>query len=54
MKNANKNSSGAGRTRNYATVIYPESAPDNWMQILSESKIPMFISPLHQKPYRNS
>lgn len=37
------------RTRNYATVIYPESAPDNWREILSEQFIPAFISPLHDK-----
>lgn len=37
------------RTRNYATVVYPESAPENWQQIISESKIPVFISPLHDQ-----
>lgn len=40
-------SSGSGRTRNYATVVYPESAPDHWQDILSDQKIPAFISPLH-------
>lgn len=48
---ASKNSSGEtygkGRTRNYATVVYPESAPENWQQILSEQFVPAFISPLH-------
>lgn len=37
------------RTRNYATVVYPESAPDNWQVILAEQCIPTFISPLHDK-----
>lgn len=37
----------AGRTRNYATVVYPESAPDDWQVILSEQCIPCFVSPLH-------
>ena len=37
------------RTRNFATVVYPESAPENWKVIISESKIPCFISPLHDK-----
>lgn len=50
---ASKNSSGisygTGRTRNYATVVYPESAPENWQQIISESKIPMFVSPIHDQ-----
>lgn len=39
--------SGAGRTRSFATVVYPESAPENWRDILSDWKIPCFISPLH-------
>ena len=42
-----KKSSGRGRTRNYATVVYPESAPDNWKDILSQLFVPAFISPLH-------
>ena len=37
------------RTRNFATVIYPESAPDNWKDILTEQFVPAFISPLHDK-----
>lgn len=37
------------RARNWATVVYPESAPDNWMDVIRESKIPCLISPLHDK-----
>lgn len=37
------------RTRNFATVVYPESAPSNWQDLLSELFIPAFISPLHDK-----
>ena len=37
------------RTRNYATVIYPESAPDNWQEILEQQFVPAFISPLHNQ-----
>lgn len=37
------------RTRNFATVVYPDSAPDGWQEILSEQFIPAFISPLHDK-----
>ena len=44
-----KNTSGKGRTRIFATVVYPESAPDNWQDILCEQFIPAFISPLHDK-----
>ena len=37
------------RKRNYATLVYPDSAPENWQEILSELKVPVFISPLHDK-----
>lgn len=37
----------SNRTRNYATIVYPESAPENWQEILSEQFVPAFISPLH-------
>ncbi len=40
---------GRGRTRNFATVIYPESAPENWQTVLSEMCIPCFVSPLHDQ-----
>lgn len=40
-------SNGKGRTRNYASIVYPESAPENWQEILSEQFVPSFISPLH-------
>lgn len=35
------------RVRSWATVVYPESAPENWMEILGEKCIPVMISPLH-------
>lgn len=38
---------GSGRTRNFATVVYPESAPTGWQDILIEQFVPAFISPLH-------
>jgi hypothetical protein len=41
--------SGANRTRNYATVVYPESAPDNWLDILRDLKVSALVSPLHDK-----
>lgn len=37
----------AGRTRNFATIVYPESAPENWQNLIAESKLQVFISPLH-------
>lgn len=35
------------RTRNFATVVYPESAPESWIDILTECRVPALISPLH-------
>lgn len=42
-----KTEKGTSRTRNYATIVYPESAPEDWQQILAEQFVPAFISPLH-------
>lgn len=42
-------SKAASRTRNWATVVYPDSAPENWRDILSELHVPVLISPLHDK-----
>lgn len=37
----------SSRYRNFATVVYPDSAPENWKDILSDFHVPAFISPLH-------
>lgn len=37
------------RTRNYASILYEESAPKNWRQILEDCFVPMIISPYHNK-----
>lgn len=37
------------RVRNFATVVYPESAPKDWQEILSRHCVPAFISPLHDR-----
>lgn len=42
---------GRNRTRNFTTVVYPESAPEGWMDILSQQCVPAFISPLHDKDF---
>ena len=39
----------AGRTRNFATVVYPESAPEDWKERLNELHVAALISPLHDK-----
>jgi len=46
-KNSNGETYGKGRTRNFATVVYPDSSPENWQEILTDQFIPAFISPLH-------
>lgn len=37
------------RTRNYASIVYPDSAPFNWKELLADELVPAFISPLHDK-----
>lgn len=37
----------AGRTRNFTTIVYPESAPSDWIEQLESLFIPSLISPLH-------
>lgn len=37
------------RSRNFATIVYPESAPADWLSILRDVKVPAFVSPLHDK-----
>lgn len=37
------------RARNFATVVYPDSAPSDWLEKLTEQMIPSFVSPLHDK-----
>lgn len=48
-KSTQKTQSGQGRTRNFATVVYPESAPENWIEILDSSHVAALVSPLHDK-----
>lgn len=38
-----------GRYRNWATILYPESAVENWYEILTDLKSPILISPLHDQ-----
>lgn len=37
------------RVRNWTFVVYPESAPENWREIISELRTPWIESPLHDK-----
>lgn len=40
-----------GRSRNFATMVYPESAPAEWIRILEDEKIAALISPLHDSDF---
>lgn len=35
------------RTRNWTFIVYPESAPENWIEILNGEQVPFVVSPLH-------
>lgn len=37
------------RIRNWTMVVYPESAPGNWREILDSLHVPYLVSPLHDK-----
>lgn len=39
------------RFRNFACVIYPDSVNPDWQEILTQSHIPIFVSPLHDKDH---
>lgn len=42
-------SNNVKRTRSYISILYPESAKENWQDILAESCVPAIVSPLHDK-----
>lgn len=46
---ADKKSSTPKRYRNFSCIVYPESAPEGWEEVLSSYHVPAFISPLHDK-----
>ena len=37
------------RFRNGTFLVYPDSAPDNWIEILRLQHVPFIVSPLHDK-----
>jgi len=46
---SDKSKSTVTKTRSFATIVYPESAIENWLEIISTLKINCFVSPLHDK-----
>ncbi len=49
MFNVHKENMEKKRTRNWATVVYPESAPNDWKTLLQEQCVPALVSPIHDK-----
>lgn len=37
------------KKRNWVFVLYPESAPDDWLEVLQKTGLPIAISPLHDQ-----
>lgn len=37
------------KAKYWAGIIYPESIPDNWQEIITASHVPCVVSPLHDK-----
>lgn len=42
------------KKRNWAAVIYPESLPADWKQILTETGLPIAVSPIHDRDINES
>lgn len=49
LKNQQKKKDERRRTNVFATIVYPESAPADWIQIIKDTHVPTLISPLHDK-----
>lgn len=45
---AQEKSRGSDRTRNWTVVVYPESAPANWRELIDDLHIEWVESPLHE------
>lgn len=41
----NQNSDTKGRSNNWTIIVYPESAPENWRNILQDEHIKFVVSP---------
>jgi hypothetical protein len=53
QKKADAKRAGA-RTRNWSFLVYPESMPDNWIEIIKEERVPFVVSPLHDSDISNA
>ena len=39
----------SSKKRNWGFILYPDSAPENWVDILQQTGLPAAVSPLHDK-----
>lgn len=39
------------KNRNWTFLVYPDSAPENWFDILQDTGLPFAVSPLHDKDF---
>ena len=46
---SNEKTRGHDRTRNWSFIVYPESAPNNWRDMLDDGHLQWIESPLHDK-----
>lgn len=37
------------KNRNWTFLVYPDSAPNNWFELLQDTGLPFAVSPLHDK-----
>lgn len=44
-----KKTRGAGRSNNWATMLYDDSVVENWKDILNDLHVDCFVSPLHDQ-----
>lgn len=49
MTEKKSSKSGVGRTRNWSFVVYPDSVPSDWRDIIDNEHIEWIESPLHDK-----
>lgn len=45
----NVKTANTARCNYWSTVVYPESAPENWVTILEDAIVPALVSPLHDQ-----
>ena len=46
---ADEKKSSDGRARGWTWIVYPESAPEDWRELLQAQAFPFAVSPLHDK-----